>query len=118
MLADKTLLGAALAVTFSAGTFLGYRAGLSRDEAPRPGTVDQVFAPQLREFERRGYDDAEMTAARQHYKAYLEGYDRWWREFLESHSSVLDPIDDALETNLEELEASFAKRTAATGGPR
>jgi len=111
MLADRTLLGATLLVTFLSGGTVGYLARDARGTAPaRPYAVETVFRHQLDELKAKGYDEAELTAARDAYADYLGEYRTWWDQFVESHVDNLDRIDARLARSLEELDARHRAR--------
>ncbi len=111
MLADKTLLGATLMVTFLSGGTVGYLARDSRGApAARPYAVETVFRHQLDELRSSGYDAAELDEARGHYEDYLGEYQVWWEQFVESHIDNLDRIDARLAEHLEELGARHRAR--------
>ena len=115
MLADKTLLGATLLVTFLSGGTVGYLARDSRGAAPaRPYAVETVFRHQLQGLEAAGYDAQEMTDAREAYGDYLSEYQVWWDQFVESHVDNLDRIDVRLAKHLEELDARHRARAAGS----
>ena len=114
MLADKTLLGATLVVTFLSGGTVGYMARDAQGPAPaRPYAVETVFRHQLDELRGRGYSDTELSEARDAYAAYLDEYQVWWDQFVESHVDNLDRIDARLAKHLEELDA---RHEAGAGG--
>ena len=116
MLADKTLLGATLLVTFLSGGTVGYLARDSRGTAqPRPYAVETVFQHQLEELRGRGYEPGEMTDAREAYGTYLDEYQVWWDQFVESHVDNLDRIDSRLARSLEELDARHRARANGQG---
>lgn len=116
MLADKTLLGATLVVTFLSGGTVGYLARDARGTAPpRPYAVETVFAHQLDELELRGYDEAELGEARVIYTDYLDRYHVWWDQFVESHVDNLDRIDAKMAESLEQLDARQRARTQKGG---
>jgi len=106
MLADKTLLGATLLVTFLSGGSVGYLARDAQGTAPaRPYAVETVFEAQLDELRQSGYAPDDMAAAQDAYAEYLDEYQVWWGQFVESHVDNLDLIDRRLERRLEEIEA-------------
>ena len=111
MLADKTLLGTTLLVTFLSGGAVGY---LARDSqgapATRPYAVETVYRHQLEELQVRGYSPQEMTEARTHYETHLDEYQVWWDQFVEAHVDNLDRIDARLTQRLEELDARHRAR--------
>ncbi len=112
MLADKTLLSATLFVTFVAGASVGYMARNSMQGGMPPRTPEAIYARQLDELHRKGYDDAEMAEARKAYSEYLESYERWWNDFLDVHRKNLDLVDEKLDKRLAELDARHVARTA------
>jgi hypothetical protein len=114
MLADKTLLSVTLAATFVSGSFVGYAAGKGPARMNQP-VVDAatVYAPQLEELRLKGYDEAEMTEARQTYTTYFNGYAYWWGQFLDGHKANVDDIEDKREKRLETLELKFRERTGS-----
>jgi hypothetical protein len=111
MLADKTLLSMTLAVTFTSGLAVGFaahgaqpaRRGFSTDPAV-------VCAPELKELKDKGYDDGEMAEAKESYAVWLQGYERWWTEFLDVQSKNLDLHDKKLEKRLDALSKRHAER--------
>ncbi len=111
MLADKTLLGATLVVTFLSGGTVGYLARDAQGTAPqRPYAVETVFAHQLDQLELRGYDQTEIGEAREIYAGYLDEYHVWWDQFVESHVDNLDRIDEKMAESLEQLDARHRAR--------
>jgi hypothetical protein len=111
MLADKTLLSATLAVTFTSGMAVGFAAKSQRPAFVTHSTDPAVVcAPQLRELEAKGYDAAEMAEARRGYADYLKGYDYWWTNFLDMESKNLDILETRLEKRLDALAAKHAER--------
>jgi hypothetical protein len=117
MLADKTLLGATLLVTFLSGGTVGYLARDSRGAAPtRPYAVETVFQHQLEELQATGYSPDEMSEAREAYGTYLGEYQVWWDQFVESHVDNLDRIDARLAKHLEELDARHRARAEKGSG--
>ena len=111
MLADKTLLGATLVVTFLSGGTVGYLANDAQGgDAPAPYAVETVFANQLEELRVRGYDQAEIKEAHGLYADYLDEYQVWWDQFVESHVDNLDRIDDKLTKSLETLDERHRAR--------
>ena len=112
MLADKTLLGATLVVTFLSGGTVGYLARDSQGAGPqRPYAVETVFAHQLAELELHGYDEAELTEARGVYADYLDEYQVWWDQFVESHVGNLDRIDSRMAESPRTLDERHRART-------
>jgi hypothetical protein len=111
MLADKTLLGATLVVTFLSGGTVGYLARDARGAAPqRPYAVETVFAHQLEALELQGYDKAELGEARVIYTDYLDKYQLWWNQFVESHVDNLDRIDNKMAESLKTLDERHRAR--------
>ena len=114
MLADKTLLSVTLAAAFASGTFVGFAAkGSNRGAGAPPMSPDVIYAPQLAEFEAKGYDESEMAEARQAHADYLKGYQTWWEAFLDAHRANTDLIDAKLDKRLAALEARHLVRTRA-----
>jgi hypothetical protein len=114
MLADKTLLSVTLAATFASGAFVGFAArgdAAARRLAPTDPAV--VYAPQLAELERRGYDAAEMKEAREVYTDYLRAYEYQWNVFLDMETKNLDGVERKREKRLDALDLKFRERTGA-----
>jgi len=112
MLADKTLLGATLVVTFLSGGTVGYLARDTQGSGPqRPYAVETVFAHQLAELDLQGYDEAELEDARGIYGDYLDEYQVWWDQFVESHVDNLDRIDSRMADSLQTLDERHRART-------
>ena len=113
MLADKTLLGATLVVTFLSGGTVGFLARDAQGTPPqRPYAVETVFAHQLDDLASQGYDKAELGEARVIYTDYLDKYQVWWNQFVESHVDNLDRIDSKMAESLTTLD----ERHRARGG--
>ena len=111
MFADRTLLAVTLATTFLAGGMTGWVTRDLRPEAPfQPRSAEHVYAPRLKALRERGFDEAEMKEAVRVHQAYLEGYDYWWRSFLDAHSSNLDVVDRRFEEQMEALETRHRER--------
>jgi hypothetical protein len=116
MLASKTVLAVTLAATFGSGMVVG------RTMQPRirggapPITAPEIYAPQMADLQRKGYDDAEMKEALAAYTDYLDGYQRWWNEFLNLHTKNLDLVDRKLEERLDALAKAHASRTGEPQG--
>lgn len=117
MLADKTLLGTTLVVTFLSGGTVGYLARDAQSPPPsRPYAVETVFRGQLDDLAARGYSEDELAEARRHYAGYLDEYQVWWDQFVDVHVDNLDRIDARLTKHLEELDARHrARRSGAEG---
>ena len=111
MLADRTLLGLTLTVTFAAGGAAGWSAGARRSDAP-PNPLDarQVYARQLAALRDRGYDEAALAEALEVHQRYLDAYQSWWQRFCEDHAPNLDAVDRRFETDLRELDARVTAR--------
>jgi len=111
MLADKTLLSMTLAVTFTSGLAVGF-AAKGAQPARRGFSTDPavVCAPELKDLKEKGYDDAEMTEAKQSYADWLAGYERMWNDFLDTFSKNLDIHDAKLDKRLEALSKRHAER--------
>ncbi|MCG3133771.1 MAG: hypothetical protein HMLKMBBP_01023 [Planctomycetes bacterium] len=122
MLAEKSLLSMTLAAAFAAGGVTGFAVRDTRAERPyRPDRAEDVFAARLAEFRAAGFDASEMSEALRMHQAYLDGYSRWWRDFLEAHKTVLEREDDRFEAEVRALEARVAARTgraSPTDAPR
>jgi hypothetical protein len=113
MLADRTLLGATLALTFLSGGTVGYMANASRaPERVNPYAVEVVFEREIGELQQRGFSEAELAEARGHYESYLAEYRHWWEDFCEANSDSLDLIDERLEGRMEELGERARERAA------
>lgn len=115
MLADKTLLSVTLAATFTSGMFVGYAVkGARRGPAGVPPTDPAViYAPQLDALAARGYDDAELTEAKQVYAEYLKGYGKWVNEFIDMKPELFDQIDHKKDKRLAELDERHLARVGA-----
>jgi len=114
MLADKTLLGATLVVTFLSGSTVGYLARDTQGSGPqRPYAVETVFAHQFDELEAKGYDKSELDEAHAVYADYLDKYQVWWDQFVESHVDNLDRIDSKMAESLTTLDERHRARTGA-----
>ncbi len=115
MLADRTLLGTTLLVTFLSGGALGYLARDARRPAPvRPYAVETVFATQLDALAQRGYDETELGQARTIYTDYLGEYQTWLNAFFDTHTDALDRLDRRCEERLRDLEATHRERTGGS----
>ncbi len=113
MLADKTLLGGTLLLTFVSGSFVGY--ATNEMNAPRPASpfaAAEVYRPELTKLEEAGYDAASLREAQDIYQDYLDAYSTWWTQFLETYKDNLQIIDDKLQERLKALE----ERVRAKGG--
>jgi hypothetical protein len=115
MLADKTLLGATLVVTFLSGGTVGYLARDAEGVPPqRPYAVETVFAHQLEGLQLQGYDEPELGEARVIYADYLDKYQMWWNQFVESHVDNLDRIDTKMAESLKTLDERHRARAAGS----
>lgn len=105
MLADRTLLSVTLAATFAAGGAAGWAAGSFGAAVPVvPTSAEQVYAPQLRALRDGGYEESDMRDAVRIHQQYLDGYQQWWKAFLDAHAANLDVVDRRFETELKSLD--------------
>lgn len=112
MLADRTLLAATVTATFVAGSVTGYTVREMRGDPPfRPGRAESVYARELTELRREGFDDAELAKAVKIHQDYLDGYQRWWNEFLDSRTAVFDQQDRRFEAEVRKLREEHDART-------
>jgi hypothetical protein len=111
MLASKAVLSAAIGATFASGALVGYAVHGTRDMKTGLSTDPNViYAPYIEKLEAQGYDAAEMAEVRRIYADYHEGYDRWWREFLDKYAPNLDTVETKREKALEALEKKHRER--------
>jgi len=112
MHADKSLLAVTLAMTFVAGGVTGWATRDLRAAAPfRPRVAEDVYAPRLAALRARGFDEAEMKEAVKVHQTYLDGYDKWWQEFLDAHQANLDQVDRRFDDQMAALVTRFEERT-------
>lgn len=111
MLADRTLLGATLVVTFLSGGTVGYMANEAQaPERVNPYAVTVVFEREIDALRAKGYSEEHIAEAQDHYEAYLGEYRTWWAAFADANAASLDLIDERLEISMRELDER------ATGG--
>ncbi len=110
MLADKTLLGTALALTFASGGTMGYFAHDSAGTQVKAYTAEAVFAGKLEKLEAQGYDAEAVGEAREAYQRYLDEYQPWWDAFLEAHVDNLETIEAGLTERLQGVEDRWKAR--------
>ncbi len=74
-----------------------------------PYAVETVFANQLGDLEAKGYAPGEIGQAKKAYEDYLDAYQLWWDQFVESHVDNLDYIDRDLAKRLAEIERAHTE---------
>jgi hypothetical protein len=111
MLGEKALLSVTLATTFVAGGVTGFAVrDLRPDEPFRPRSAEHVYAPRLRALRDAGYSEPELREAVRIHQDYLDGYDKWWQAFAETHDANLAQLDGKFERELAELASRVEER--------
>lgn len=117
MLADKTLLGGTLAVTFLSGSFAGFATSEMSDPQPvNPYSAVQVYRPELGKLRKAGYTEPELLEAQGLYQDHLDAYGEWWGTFLDTYSDNLQLIDNKLADRLELLDGRVQERVQERKG--